>query len=224
MTGPAPALGMDDRAAAARDAAQALAGRPPLALRAVAPGTGGTAWMAGFGDARFLCLDEDLQPVTSLTRVQDIAQTAVATEVVEERLDGSALRALRGPVEVLAARGWDLPTAVEALGRAVGAAEDLAAWREDPEREVASLVAMDAAIGIQQRAHAAYATFAALTEPLVQRQDELDTDLLAALVAVEQAAADAGLGASLGAMLGEGMGGIAEAADEVARGHLTPLR
>jgi hypothetical protein len=61
---------------------------------------------------------------------------------------------------------------------------------------------------IQGRAHAAYATFASVTEPLVQRQDELPATLLSALVAVEQAASAAGLGASLGGMLGEGMGGI----------------
>lgn len=68
------------------------------------------------------------------------------------------------------------------------------------------------------------ATFAAVTEPLVARQHELPPDLLASLVAVEQAAADAGLGTSLGGMLGEGMPGIVEAADEMAAAHVTPLR
>ena len=37
-------------------------------------------------------------------------------------------------------------------------------------------------------------------------------------------AAAAGLGISLGTTLGQGMGGIAEAADEMAAAHITPLR
>lgn len=115
------------------------------------------------------------------------------------------------------------PAAVEALARAARAAERLAEWRDDEARAVASLVALDEAVSLQGRAHAAYATFASLTEPLVERQGELRPDLLAALVGVEQAAAAAGLGASLGAMLGEAMGGIVEAADEMARAHITPL-
>ena len=95
--------------------------------------------------------------------------------------------------------------------------------RKEAERIVASLVAMDAAVGMQERAHAAYATFVGVTEPLVSRQDELDRELLAALASLEQAAGQAGLGASLGKVVGEGMGAIVEAADELAAAHLTPL-
>ena len=89
---------------------------------------------------------------------------------------------------------------------------------------MASLVDIDAAVLIQARAHSAYATFAGVTEPLVARQQELAPELLAALVAVEQAASDAGLGMALGKVLGEGMPGIVEAADEMAAAHITPLR
>jgi hypothetical protein len=118
----------------------------------------------------------------------------------------------------------ELAAAVEALERAAGNATALADWREAPERVIASLVALDAAVALQERAHAAYATFVGVTEPLVERQDQLDSRLLAGLSAVEQAAAAAGLGASLGKLMGQGMGGIAEAADEMAASHLTPLR
>ena len=122
--------------------------------------------------------------------------------------------------------GWvgAMPAAVEALGRAAAAADDLATWREDPRRIIASLIDLDEAAAIQERAHAAYATFAGLTEPLVERQDSLDPALLQALIEVERAADAAGLGASLGKMLAEAMPGIVEAADEMARAHVTPLQ
>lgn len=210
--------------AAARDAAESLAGQSMAGLRAVRPGTGGLAWLVAFEGPAFLCLDTDLRPVGSLARVRDVAQASLAAEVVEDMVNADALRALRAHVEVLAPWRADMPAAVDALGRAAGAAEDLAEWRDAPERIVASLVAMDAAVGMQERAHAAYATFVGVTEPLVSRQDELDRELLAALASLEQAAGEAGLGASLGKVMGEGMGAIVEAADELAAAHLTPLR
>ena len=58
----------------------------------------------------------------------------------------------------------------------------------------------------------------------MERQDSLDPALLQALIEVERAADAAGLGASLGKMLAEAMPGIVEAADEMARAHVTPLQ
>jgi hypothetical protein len=224
MSGPFDIDALAAEMAAARDAAEALAARPMAGLRAVRPGTGGLAWLVAFEGPAFLCLGADLRPVGSLARVRDVAQASLAAEVVEDMVDADALRALRPHVDVLAPWRADMPAAVDALGRAAGAAEDLAEWRDAPERIVASLVAMDAAVGMQERAHAAYATFVGVTEPLVSRQDELDRELLAALASLEQAAGEAGLGASLGKVVGEGMGAIVEAADELAAAHLTPLR
>jgi hypothetical protein len=207
-------------AAAAADAA---AGRPMLGLRAVRPGTGGLSWLVAFPGPAFLCMDESLRPESSLSRMRDVAQANLACEVVDEMVDAGALRALRPHGEVLAGVAPHLSAAVDALRRSSDACEALAEWRDAPERIVASLVALDEAVSIQARAHAAYATFASVTEPLVQRQAELAPEVLSALVAVERAAEDAGVGVSLGGALGEGMGGIVEAADEMARGHLTPL-
>ena len=224
MSGPFDVDALAAEMAAARDAAEALAARPMAGLRAVRPGTGGLAWLVAFEGPAFLCLGADLRPVGSLARVRDVAQASLAAEVVEDMVDADALRALRPHVDVLAPWRADMPAAVDALGRAAGAAEDLAEWRDAPERIVASLVAMDAAVGMQERAHAAYATFVGVTEPLVSRQDDLDRELLAALASLEQAAGQAGLGASLGKVVGEGMGAIVEAADELAAAHLTPLR
>jgi hypothetical protein len=224
MSGAVDVQGLKVAMEAAADAAEGVAGRPMLGLRPVRPGTGGLSWLVAFTGPAFLCMDELLRPEESLARVRDVAQANLASEVIDEMVDSDALRALRPHVDVLAGAAQGMPAAVDALRRCVDASEALAQWGDAPERIIASLVALDEAVLIQGRAHAAYATFASVTEPLVQRQDELPATLLSALVAVEQAASAAGLGASLGGMLGEGMGGIVEAADEMARGHLTPLR
>lgn len=217
-----PALERDITAAG--EAAQAVAGRAMEGLRPVHPGTGDRAWMVAFPGPAFLCLRSDLVAEASLMRVRDVAQALVVAELVEEVVDADALRDLAPQVQVLARWRHEVPAAVEALERAVAAAEQLAGWRDAPARIVASLVEVDAAAALQERAHAAYATFAGVTEPLVARQGELDRGMLAALVAVEQAAADAGLGMSLAGMLGEAAPRVAEAADEMAALHVTPLR
>jgi len=215
-----------DAAAVAQAAATAVApGRPIVGLRAIDTGTGGRAWLVAFEGPAFLCMDDAGHPAASRTRACDIAQAALAAEIVEEAVDATALRAMRGAADGLAAAAAGVPSAaVEALSRAADHARALAEWREAPERGEASLIALDAAIGLQERAHAAYATFVSLTDPLAGRQGDLEADVLAALVAAEEAAAAAGLGASLGAMMGEGMAGIATAADEIAALHVTPLR
>ena len=149
----------------------------------------------------------------------------IVEAVAHVHAQGMAHRDLKGANVLLAPESQSVKLAdFGSCKLPAGAAEDLAEWRDAPERIVASLVAMDAAVGMQERAHAAYATFVGVTEPLVSRQDELDRELLAALASLEQAAGQAGLGASLGKVVGEGMGAIVEAADELAAAHLTPLR
>lgn len=224
MSGDLDIARMEGDMMAAREAAVGVAGVPMLGLRPVRPGAGGRAWLVALEGPAFLCLDDALDPEPSLARFRDVAQAGLAAELVDDAVDAHALRAVRPPVEAMAAWATDLPAAVEALGRAADAADELAAWREDPRRVVASLVDIDEAAAVQERAHAAYATFAGLTEPLVERQDSLDAALLQALVDVERASDAAGLGASLGKMLAEAMPGIVEAADEMARAHVTPLR
>lgn len=224
MSGDLDIARMEGDMMAAREAAVGVAGVPMLGLRAVRPGAGGRAWLVALEGPAFLCLDDALDPEPSLTRFRDVAQAGLAAELVDDAVDAAALRAFRAPADAMA--GWvgDMPAAVEALGRAAAAADDLATWREDPRRIIASLIDLDEAAAIQERAHAAYATFAGLTEPLVERQDSLEPSLLQALIEVERAADAAGLGASLGKMLAEAMPGIVEAADEMARAHVTPLQ
>ena len=224
MSGDLDIARMEGDMMAAREAAVGVAGVPMLGLRAVRPGAGGRAWLVALEGPAFLCLDDALDPEPSLTRFRDVAQAGLAAELVDDAVDAAALRAFRAPADAMAAWVGDMPAAVEALGRAAAAADELATWREDPRRIIASLIDLDEAAAIQERAHAAYATFAGLTEPLVERQDSLDPALLQALIEVERAADAAGLGASLGKMLAEAMPGIVEAADEMARAHVTPLQ
>ena len=224
MSGDLDIARMEGYMMAAREAAVGVAGVPMLGLRAVRPGAGGRAWLVALEGPAFLCLDDALDPEPSLTRFRDVAQAGLAAELVDDAVDAAALRAFRAPADAMAAWVGDMPAAVEALGRAAAAADELATWREDPRRIIASLIDLDEAAAIQERAHAAYATFAGLTEPLVERQDSLDPALLQALIEVERAADAAGLGASLGKMLAEAMPGIVEAADEMARAHVTPLQ
>lgn len=224
MSGGLDIARMEGDMMAAREAAVGVAGVPMLGLRAVRPGAGGRAWLVALEGPAFLCLDDALDPEPSLTRFRDVAQAGLAAELVDDAVDAAALRAFRAPADAMAAWVADMASAVEALGRAAAAADELATWREDPRRIIASLIDLDEAAAIQERAHAAYATFAGLTEPLVERQESLDPALLQALIEVERAADAAGLGASLGKMLAEAMPGIVEAADEMARAHVTPLQ
>lgn len=224
MSGELDIARMEGDMMAAREAAVAVAGVPMLGLRAVQPGTGGRAWLIALEGPAFLCLDDALDPEPTRARVLDVAQAGLAAELADDAIDATALRAFRGPAAAMDAWESDLPAAVAALGRAAEEADALAAWREDPRRIIASLVALDEAAAVQERAHAAYATFAGVTEPLVETQESLDPALIGALVEVERAAEAAGLGASLARMLAEAMPGIVEAADEMARAHVTPLR
>lgn len=223
MSGDLDIARMEGDMMAAREAAVGVAGVPMLGLRAVQPGAGGRAWLVALEGPAFLCLDDALDPEASITRFRDVAQAGLAAELADDAVNADALRAFRAPADAMAAWAGEMPAAVEALGRAADAADELAAWRDDPRRIIASLTDLDEAAAVQERAHAGYATFATLTEPLVERQDSLDPALLQALIDVERAADAAGLGASLGKMLAEAMPGIIEAADEMARAHVTPL-
>ncbi|MSO45079.1 MAG: hypothetical protein EXQ74_07250 [Thermoleophilia bacterium] len=220
MTGDEGISGLND----AVRAAEAVGGRAVIGVRPVDPGTGGRAWVVALEGPSYLVLGANLAPVTSLTRARDVAQTGLAAEVVEDTVDSDALRVFITTVGDLFPFDAEMPVALAALRRCAAACRDLADWRDDPARAVASMVGIDAAVAIQGRAHAAYAGFVSATEPLVEQQTALDPDLLGALTAVESAAAAAGLGAPLGGMLGAGAASLMAAADEMAQGHLTPLR
>ncbi len=205
-------------------AAIEVAGMEPLGLRPVEPGTGGRGYVVAFDGPAFLCLNTDLKPERSAARADELARAVLLVENAEELLDPVALRALAPAVAALAPWEADLTMALDALSRAGEAALYLAEWREDDLRAVASLVALDDAIGRQNRARGAYAAFVGATETLVAQQESLDTAMVQALGAAESAAAAAGLADSLGGVLAASMGVIEDGAAEMMAAHLTPLR
>jgi len=99
----------------------------------------------------------------------------------------------------------------------------LAAWRSSPLRVVASRTQVDVVSTLQDRAYRAYARFIGVTEPLVQQQDRLTVELVAALRAFEEAAARAGVGERLADRIGVMLPGCDDGAAEIADAHLTPL-
>lgn len=209
--------------AAARDAAQAITDRQALGLRAVEPGTGGRSYVVAFDGPGFVCLNEVCEPEPSLVRMRSVAHACLVVEHAEVLLDPAALRAV-GPTAVrLEPWEGELHTAVAALHRAAVAADDLADWRDDPLRAIASLPALDDALIRHERVRGAYAAFVKATDQLVERQDSLGADLLQVLTEVEAVAGRAGLGASLAGVLAQSMDRLAEGADEMVGASLTPL-
>jgi len=209
--------------AAARDVGQAMASREALGLRAVEPGTGGRSYVVAFDGPSFLCLDGSFGAERSLVRVRAVAHASLVVEHAEALIDPTALRAVGSTSVRLEPWQDEVPAAVAALRRAAVAADDLAEWREDPLRAVASLPALDDALIRHERLRGAYAAFVQATDPLVERQDSLDVGLLQALTEIESIADTAGLGASLAGFLAQSMQAIGEGADEMVAAILTPL-
>lgn len=209
---------------AAAEAAAGVAGTAPGGARIVEPGPGGRWYLVALEGPAFLCLRADLEPEESHARVDEVARACLLLESAEALIDAAALRALTPAVAGLLPWQAELQVAYDAISRAAEGAVQLADWADDPQRAVASLVALDDAIGRQDRARAAYASFVGATEPLVGRQDSLDPELVRALGVVENAAAAAGLADALRGVLAAGMEQIGEGAAEITALHVTPLR
>ncbi len=142
---------------------------------------------------------------------------------LEALVDPDALGDLVAAIGRILALGAEPRDVMEALETTASRALDLARWRLREERALASLVDMDAASAMHDRVHAAWSLFVRASEPLVERQDSLDRELVTALRAVEQAAGVARVAERLSEMLARAMPDCAEGADQVAAGHLTPL-
>ena len=223
---PAPGVADADRLLSdlgrAHAAAAAFAGAEPLGIRAVewAPGTRG--YLCAYEGPAFLCLGADLRPARAAEAVRDIAGAGLLWEHLEGLVDADALEELARTIAICLLRD-DLPEpvgdALDAVARRAGA---LAEWRRRPERALASLVDLDAGTALQERVHAAWALFVRASDPLVDRQDSLHPDLVAALRAVEQAAGAARAPQRLADLIGRAIEDAAEGADQVLRAHLVP--
>lgn len=208
---------------AAHAAATAVAGSEPVGVRAIEHAPGRRAYLCAFDGPRFLCLTAALRPEERATRVREIAAAGLLWEHLEHAVDPEALTALVEAIGRLLALGDEPREVTDSLGRVAARALELVEWREEPTRALASMVAVDAATGLQERVHAAYSLYVRASEPLVGVQDTLPAELVGALRAVEQSAAMARAPERLADILGSALPDVEESAEQVVAGHLTPL-
>jgi hypothetical protein len=206
----------------ARDAAGSLAGRTPRGVRAVDLAEGRRWYLCAFDGSGFLCLGQDLAAERTAGRVREVASCVLLIEHAESLVDPVELELLAS----LSARLvgiLDEPGAIDALVAMGQGSIDLATWRNAPERAVASLPELDRGVERHDRLRSAFERFVESTEPLVERQDDLTDEVIAALRDVEQAAARAGLDRPLAASAAEAMPAIDAGADEIVAHHVTRL-
>jgi hypothetical protein len=208
---------------AARDAAAAAAGRPPIGVRAVESAGGRRSYLCAFEGPGFLCLDEGLAVERDPRRVRESASASLMWEHVEALVDSASLRDLAGAIGRLLARGGDPPEVAETLEVVAARALDLARWREDPARAVASVPQLDRATALQERLLGAYRRFLRASEPLVAVQDRLDAGLVDALGDVERSASPAGAAERLADRLAAALPESQDGADQVVRAHIARL-
>lgn len=208
---------------AAYAAAAALAGAEPLGLRAVEHSPGSRAYLCAFEGPRFLCLTASLEAQASASRVREVAAAGMLWEHLEQAVDPEALGELVGAIGRLLALGDEPREVTESLERVAARALELKAWREEPVRAVASMLAMDAATALQERLHAAYSLYVRASEPLVGTQDTLPVELVGALRSVEQCAAMARAPERLADILGAALPDSTDSADQVVEDHITRL-
>jgi hypothetical protein len=208
---------------AARDAAEALAGRPSAGVRAVEPSVGHRWYLCAFVGPAFLCLTAQLEPERDERRVRRVAVASLLYEQAEMLVDAEALRELARAAGRLLASGPEPGEVADAAGAVADEALGLAAWRDAPERALASLPDVEWAGVRHERVRAAYTRFVTATEPLVTMQDELSADLVARLRGLEEAAGRAGVAEDLTARLGAAVPACDNGADEILAAHLTAL-
>lgn len=205
------------------EAAERISGQTPVGVRAVEPAAGRRLYLCAFDGPRFLCLDADARPQRRASAVRDAATASLLWEHLEALVDAEALRALVAAIGRLLAVGGE-PEAVTAhLGRLAEHALELAAWRDDPRRALASLPQIDQAVALQDRLLEWYGRYLIASEPLVEAQDELPEALVLALRSLEERAAAAGAGERLADQLAGAMPECDESAAQLLDGHLTPL-
>jgi hypothetical protein len=212
-----------DRLGAARDAAAAIVGRPPLGVRAVESRAGRRGYLCAFPGPAFLCLTAELGPETDAGRVREAASASLIWEHLEAMVDAAALRDLAAAIGRLLALGGDPPEVARALETVADRALALTVWREDPGRALASVPDIDEASALHERLWGAYARFVRASEPLVGMQEGLDPRLVEALRDVEEHAARAGAAERLAERLAGAMPECAEGADQVVAAHLARL-
>ena len=208
----------------ARDAAAGLGGRPPLGVRAVEAAAGRRSYLVAFEGPAFLCLAADLTAEVDERRAREAASASLLWETVETLVDAAALHELTRAVGRFLAIGGELTSVSRTLETVATRALELAAWRDEPLRALASLPALDDGVALHERLATAYSLFVRASEPLVEVQDTLTPEVIAALREVEEAAGRAGAPERLADRLAGAMPGCEDGADQMVASHLTRLR
>lgn len=208
----------------ARDAAAGLSGQAPLGVRAVEPAAGRRSYLVAFEGPAFLCLAADLTAEKDERRAREAASASLLWETVESLVDSAALRELARSVGRFLAIGGELTAVSQSLEVVATRALALAAWRDEPLRALASLPDLDEGVALHERLSTAWSLFVRASEPLVEAQDTLTPDVVAALRDVEESAGRAGAAERLADRLAGAMPGCEDGADQMVAAHLTRLR
>lgn len=205
------------------ESAERTTGRTPVGVRAVEPARGRRLYLCAFEGPGFLCLGPDARPEGRASAVREAATVSLLWEHLETLVDADALRAMVGAIGRLLAVGGEPPAVTAHLERVAEHALVLAAWRDEPQRVLASLPALDDAVALQEEVAEWYGRYLVASEPLVEAQGSLAEPLVAALRALEERAAEAGARERLADRLAGAMPECDEAAGQVLQAHLTRL-
>ena len=206
----------------AQATAARIVGETPLGVRAVEPAVGRRAYLCAFTGPRFLCLDSAMVVARDAAAVRSSAACALLVEHAEGLVDG-------GEFDVLASACASLAGAVEAqeltqvLGGLEQTARQISVWCSAPQRAIASLPAVDHVVTLHDGARRLYERFVESTEPLVEMQDRLADELVAALRDVEEGAARCGLTQPLANAIAQAMAALDAGAQEMLDVHAVPL-
>jgi len=206
---------------AAQAAAQRIGGGEVAGVRAVESRPGARHYMCAFGDGRIGCVDATLGPVAAGPVVREVLRAALLIEHAEEVLDVATLHVMIG--EANTARGLIDDQAVRiAIDGLIAATRALIAWREDPQRAVARMSALDEAVSEHDAIRRAHIAFVASTDPLVPIQDTLPGEVRGALRELELASAAAGVSGNLTALLAGVLPAIDTGVDELLERYWDP--
>jgi len=209
---------------AASAAAARLCAAEPDGVRAVEVAPGRRRFLCALPGPGFLCLDEAGTPLTSAREVHQIAAASLAFEHVEGIVDVDRVDDLLAAAGRLLAVVTEPPAMLAAVAAVAEAARALAAWRASPLRAVASVPELDRVARIQEPAYRAYGAFVTASDPLVEAQDRLAPEVVAALSRFEEAAGAAGVTERLADRIGQVVSSCDEGADEIVAAHLAPLQ
>jgi hypothetical protein len=204
-------------------AASALVGGEVIGLRAVEPAPGRRWYLCALDGPSFVCLRRDLTPERRAAQVREVAAGSLLVERAEALIDSAELRYLAGAAGRLLAAAGDPGDVEESIERVAQRALELGGWREAAQREVASVAALDTAVALHEAFTKAYGEFVSRSQPLAERQDELEPEVVSALRVFEEAAGRAGVGEPLATRLGATLDDCDEGAQEVLAAHLLPL-